>query len=212
VLDVNYVLVLLCAWWLVAIDEFYTCAILLMIIYDDAHLLTMKYYVYSILLIFSIMIDVKLTPIGLWWTTYLFVWMGRRRAGLVDSLCLVSCWRVAGASSVYFAFRVLERLWSRTTFILCFGFYLLLRYTLCWDLLLFGCIPWVWWHDYIIEVYVIFRCDVLCWDILCMSSWWIIRRRDVYFLIIYYNCVIYRLFRNRALQRLKGNEPKPPRE
>jgi len=29
---------------------------------------------------------------------------------------------------------------------------------------------------------------------------WIIRRRDVYFLIIYYNCVIYRFNRNRALQ------------
>jgi len=52
----------------------------------------MKYYVYLILFIFSIMIDVKLTPSGLWWTTYLFVRMGRRRAGLVDLLCLVSCW------------------------------------------------------------------------------------------------------------------------
>jgi len=29
---------------------------------------------------------------------------------------------------------------------------------------------------------------------------WIIRRRDIYFLIIYYNCVIYRFNRNRALQ------------
>jgi len=28
------------------------------------------------------MIDVKLTPSGLWWTAYLFVWMGRRHAGL----------------------------------------------------------------------------------------------------------------------------------
>jgi len=32
------------------------------------------------------MIDVKLTPSGLWWTAYLFVRMGRRRAGLVCSL------------------------------------------------------------------------------------------------------------------------------
>jgi hypothetical protein len=30
-----------------------------------------------------IMIDWKLTLSGLWWTAYLFVWMGRRRAGLV---------------------------------------------------------------------------------------------------------------------------------
>jgi len=28
------------------------------------------------------MIDVKLNPSGLWWTAYLFVWMGRRRARL----------------------------------------------------------------------------------------------------------------------------------
>jgi len=27
-----------------------------------------------------IMIDVKLTLSDLWWTAYLFVWMGRRRA------------------------------------------------------------------------------------------------------------------------------------
>jgi len=32
------------------------------------------------------------------------------------------------------------------------------------------------------EVYAIFRCDVLCWGILWLSSWWIIWRRDVYFL------------------------------
>jgi len=30
--------------------------------------------------------DVKLTPSGLWWTVYLFVWMGRRLAGLVALL------------------------------------------------------------------------------------------------------------------------------
>jgi len=29
-----------------------------------------------------IMIDVKLTPSGLWRTAYLFVWMGRRHAWL----------------------------------------------------------------------------------------------------------------------------------
>jgi len=31
------------------------------------------------MLFMLIMIDVKLTPRGLWWTAYLFVWMGRRR-------------------------------------------------------------------------------------------------------------------------------------
>jgi len=39
-----------------------------------------------------IMIDVKLTPSGLWWTAYLFVWMGRRRAGLVDLLAWWVAW------------------------------------------------------------------------------------------------------------------------
>jgi len=43
-----------------------------------------------ILFIFLIMIDVKLTPSGLWWTAYLFVWMDRRLAGLVDCIALVS--------------------------------------------------------------------------------------------------------------------------
>jgi len=42
-------------------------------------------YLYSL-----IMIDVKLTPSGLWWPAYLFVWMGRRLAGLVWLACLVS--------------------------------------------------------------------------------------------------------------------------
>jgi len=42
------------------------------------------------MLISFIMIDVKLTPSGLWWTAYLFVLMGRRRAGLVDCIALVS--------------------------------------------------------------------------------------------------------------------------
>jgi len=30
-----------------------------------------------------IMIDVKLTPSGMWWTAYLFVSIGKRRARLV---------------------------------------------------------------------------------------------------------------------------------
>ena len=45
-----------------------------------------------------IMIDVKLTPSGLWWTAYLFVWMSRRRAGVVIDY-LMSAW-IAGAISI----------------------------------------------------------------------------------------------------------------
>jgi len=40
-----------------------------------------------ILFIFFIMIDVKLTPSGMWWIAYLFVWMDRRRARLIDLHC-----------------------------------------------------------------------------------------------------------------------------
>jgi len=47
-----------------------------------------------ILLIFFIMIDVKLTPSGMWWTAYLFVWIGRRRAGLVDHIAFGECSRI----------------------------------------------------------------------------------------------------------------------
>jgi len=62
-----------------------------------------------LILLILIMINVKLTPNGLWWTAYLFVWMGRRRAGLVIALLLVSA-RGSGASSFYVARRVLEAL------------------------------------------------------------------------------------------------------
>jgi len=84
---------------------------------------------------------------------------------------------------------------------------MLLRCTLYWDLFMILVISpelMTWLY---IEVYAIFRCDILCWDILCMSSWWIIRRRDVYFLTIYYNCVIYRFNRNRALHYSSPDNP-----
>jgi len=61
-----------------------------------------------ILLVF-IMINVRQNPQWSWWTVYLFVWMGRRRVGLVFVLLLVSA-RGSGASSFYVARRVLEAL------------------------------------------------------------------------------------------------------
>ena len=93
--------------------------------------------------------------------------------------------------------RVWQRLFYVSDFICCWvipyvGIYFL-----------FGCIPWAWWHGYL-------RClwysAVMFYFLLkfyaCLL--WIIRRRDVYFWIIYYNCVIYRLFRNRALHKWCG--------
>jgi len=70
---VKYVLVYLCTWCLVAIDESYNCANVV-----DANLLRCSFIndemlCYIIMFIFSIMIDVKLTPSGLWLTAYLFV-------------------------------------------------------------------------------------------------------------------------------------------
>ena len=62
-----------------------------------------------LILFILIMNNVKLTPSGPWWTAYLFVRMGRRRAGLVITLLLVSA-RGSGASSFYVARRVLEAL------------------------------------------------------------------------------------------------------
>jgi len=61
-------------------------------------------HVYPVILI---MINVRLTPSGLWWTAYLFVQMGRR--GLVIALLLVSACG-SGASSFYVARRGLEAL------------------------------------------------------------------------------------------------------
>jgi len=43
--------------------------------------------------------DVKLTPSGMWWTAYLFVWMGRRRAWLI--FCLLGELFEDGGSFLY---------------------------------------------------------------------------------------------------------------
>jgi len=67
--------------------------------------LCIQWWIWSCLCLFL----QDITPSGLWWTAYLFVWMGRRRAGLVIALLLVSA-RGSRASSFYVARRVLEAL------------------------------------------------------------------------------------------------------
>ena len=66
---------------------------------DYAHIklckILLMMHVYPVILI---MINVKLTPSGLWWTAYLFVRMGKRRVFLVIALLLVSACG-SGASS-----------------------------------------------------------------------------------------------------------------
>ena len=91
VFEVNMLLVHFCAWWLITIDETVACTFIdensfcPCLIYERLIIIACL-----ILLILLIMIDVKLTLSGLWWTAYLFLWMGRRRAGLVDCISLVS--------------------------------------------------------------------------------------------------------------------------
>jgi len=75
---------------------------------------------------------------------------------------------------LFFTCRVLERLWPRTTFTFMSWIFFYFEMYLCWELFM------SWSHFMvddmdIIEVYMIFRCDVLCWDISCMFTWWIIR-------------------------------------
>jgi len=75
-----------------------------------------------------IMFDVKLTPSGRSVDRRLFVWMGRRRAGLIVFSLLSKCSRIAGATSVICLICVLDRLWSRTV-----SFMLLWIYPYRWD-------------------------------------------------------------------------------
>jgi len=102
VFDVNYVLVYLGAWWLFAIDESYTCANMVDDNFWRCSIMNNEILCYfnSVYLFYYDWCEAN--PSCLWWTAYLFVWMGRRHAGLVDLHCLLSCLRIAGASSVYF--------------------------------------------------------------------------------------------------------------
>ena len=97
---VNYVfvvvvcLVIICDRWtiylleIVADDLVNIWSCTYVIVYEPRNILMIDYSCLYLL----IMIDVKLTPSGLWWTAYLFVWMGRRHAGLVDVIALWVSW------------------------------------------------------------------------------------------------------------------------
>jgi len=75
-----------------------------------------------------IMFDVKLTPSGCSVERRLFIWMGRRRVGLISISLFGECSRIAGAIYVGCLFRVLDRLWSRTTSFIIFWIYLCCGY------------------------------------------------------------------------------------
>ena len=95
-----------------------------------------------------IMIDVKLTPSGLWWTAYLFVWMGRRCAWLV----LLLAWKW----SIHF-WSLSLGLWLGCRLVFYFDVGLC-----CWDFAHvsgFGDFIWwcilILWHVYFGDVWII---------------------------------------------------------
>jgi len=127
----------------------------------------------------------------LWWCCWWLLWTCR----ISWFACLMSCLRIAGASSVLLSVdRVLDRLWSK----ICF-FYVVEILPMCWDLdIIFSVDVFMsWWHGYL-RYMLYFCCDVLLLKFLCMSmvNYW---RRGVYFLNICYIHVIYRFNRSRAL-------------
>jgi len=118
----------LCTWCLVAIDDdnLLRCSFI-----NDEMLC------YIILFIFSIRIDVKLTPSGLWWTAYLFVWMGRRRAGLVD--CFSWCVLEDSGSFLHLFCFVVS--WRGSD--LGQHLFYVLDFFCCWDIPFVGIYLWV---------------------------------------------------------------------
>ena len=97
------------------------------------------------------MIDVNLTPSGLWWTAYLFVWMGRRRAWLV----LLLAWWVLednGATSSICIWSLSLGLWLGCRLVFYFDVGLC-----CWGFVhlsgfgdfIYGCMLFLW-HVYLV--------------------------------------------------------------
>jgi len=104
----------------------------------------------------------------------------------------------SGASSIYSRSLCLRGSDLGRRLPLCFGFSFILS---CILLRLFMC----WIHLMVDDMVFLLRCIwfplwLLCWVIFMHDYLVIIRRRDDYFLFIYWNCMIYRLNRNRALQ------------
>jgi len=114
-----------------------------------------SYYGYQLLFILNI-IDVKLTFVRL--TAYQFVWIGRRRAGLISFSLLGEYLRIAGATSVVCQFSVLDRLWSTML-----SFMIFLIYLCCWDLPI--CRVWIF-----MLVMYLWVDDMAIWDLCYLST------------------------------------------
>ena len=121
------------------------------------------------------------------WPSAYLLWMGRRRTGLVCFACLVSCLRMAGASSVIYFGSLSVGLWLGCR---SFVFFWLLCwwdfYSVCWDYV-FYLVMYLWcmWHDYAMEnlfncfldVMRLFQCEF--WKIIyaCFEICW---RSNIY--------------------------------
>jgi len=130
-------------------------------------------------------------------TTYLFVWMGRRITGVVA--CLVSCSRIAGASSIYLFWCLRLGSYLRCQSLCLFWIELVVEILpICRDLEIFMyCHIWSY-NMYTWRCMLYVRC-VVVWifvHVIFLENFW---RCSVYFLN---NCIIhvfYRFNRNRVL-------------
>jgi len=109
---------------------------------------------------------------------YSYEWMGRRRAGLISLSLLGECSRIAGATSIGCLFRVLDRLWSRTSsFMLLWFIFMLLRLPICrvLDFIFYGCIyelmTWLLWGVCYISAVMLYL-KILCMSIESYSKTW----------------------------------------
>jgi len=107
--------------------------------------------------------DVKLTPSGLWWTAYLFVWMGWRSL-------LGECSRIAELPLLFFRI-VLDRLWYRMLSFMLFWIYFVEIYP-CAEFGYYSC--WCIYElmTWLFEVYAIYplRCFVEIFYACCFGE------------------------------------------
>ena len=113
------------------------------------------------------MFDVKLTPSGLWLPTCLYEWVDGVQEWSFS--CLVSCLRIAGASSVYLLESYI-RLWLGCPSLHCYaGIVMLLRFCPYVGFWRFCLVMYVdLWHVYFWRCMLYIRCDF--WEILYMHD------------------------------------------
>jgi len=131
-----------CDWWLHNYDVVNLLCWLIMLKLNYLSIwIIWSYLIYTYFQLFMlIMIDVKLTPSGLWPLTCLYEWVDGVQEWSFS--CLVSCLRIAGASSVYLLESYI-RLWVSVFTLLCWNYSIVEILPICRVLeILFGVICW----------------------------------------------------------------------